>query len=1587
MSKEKLYIKGIEISKAEDLQGFQNQVDTLDQEFADYQTEINASLEDIKDEVKQIVLEGGAADPIFISSTGINISIIQNKDALLNALNSLLKRDKYPTDWLAVDTAKTTYDIYPGNVPVIFLLENKSYAVNHIIIRDNNVDSTYLGVSFFLDGSWAKDGQTSREPYMESYYEHIEDISYTEFYISKEEYRNQELLNIYSDNALTLQDYVPMNGQRYYNPVDYYQTLTTNNEIAYEPKSPYHPATKKYVDDKALISAFTYFMESDTEFGNVDVVNNESQTIIFGDNEKAQLTEFINRYRQQKSFLHVTLADSTEFLCDSLDTIDLNPTTNVFALTLQSKDEEMIGTVYMEGTRNADTWEYTVNIARITIVRNPKAEQYADLQTYVDTTIGNLEDLETTDKTSVVAAVNETLGTFTADYYTKEEVKLAPYTIKVNKSANVTDENISIADLNTISNAITDAYKKGQTSIDFLIQYNKTNNIQSIFLCSMVGNLQIQQTYYEGYYYHNNLHSLRRVYVSGTWSDNVYTASTASISLAFDMWSFVSTRNPGVTSYTIPTQTDFTKAPKLNDHSTITEDSHLVDKQYVTEAINAIPGVDLSGYYTKDEVDTQFTTVNKTKQDKLTAGDNITISNNIISATGSSDAATLDATIPSLDFSDGFASVNNNGVNTISTAGMVKLSELFTKHYQKNGNFKNLVFLIKGNGVCELFYPSSTTNTSTQIYFSRRGFKITGSNGNNGSSLFSEYLNQDYFNITINGATVTCTGVNGGTSFTSFASSTLSNALSNQVLTKNNTTSYTPSNTYHPATKGYVDDSVNNVKNTLTTSIDTKQDKLIAGTNITIENNIISATNVGGSGGIGDSNLQVSEIPEASEENEGAIVQYTGTDTDEFKKGYFYRSVVDHVYAMDSLTTTGGYATTSLPLKANYKIEMKVKLNTYTSGAHFFNSSGNSNYYCLRVYNGYYSYGNNNSVTTSSIAYSTGTELVLTYNDDEGNITVNDSIIATGIATPSAYGNLQLFNNSSKMTFYYCKVWDKTTGELVAHYLPVSFDGIITIYDIINNIAARWTTYSSITAGTIETNLTSYRYWIPQAVQELKPSYTWVTALQEPEFYEDLQTIMSLYKSGIYANYSLAGYRLGHIVAGNTSSATSSNYRIFTLYLTRLYNTTSYTRTITLRTTYSDYILYGPQSLYPVTINTTDTTNTYLTSHQSLANYLGKDNTTAFTPTGNYNPATKKYVDDTIAGADFTGQFLAKDNREEYIPGNPYNPATKLYVENYTNQLINTVSGMKFKPVQELPTTDMQTNVIYLVGTTQPYSMYAYVENEWVYLGNSEFDIEPIVEEFSGQSTGPEIIVSVKAVDGASYGFAKNGNGFYESQNKGQHNTAALCKIVIDAAEPIQFPITYIQTSEANYDYALFSQLNRTLTTNMNDDGATGSTNVFKNCRGESSTNPVTIIYEIPVGHSEIYVKYRKDGSANSGNDSIQFQMQEQFITGAEYTIDVLKGNYIYKLNKLGYLNITSAPFFNKETTIFMNSEVNGLYVTMPSTWTHLGDKPRFTVDGNGNCTGFLAGNYEYIASFLAGTVIWKKYKKELEAEVENKEE
>lgn len=133
-----------------------------------------------------------------------------------------------------------------------------------------------------------------------------------------------------------------------------------------------------------------------------------------------------------------------------------------------------------------------------------------------------------------------------------------------------------------------------------------------------------------------------------------------------------------------------------------------------------------------------------------------------------------------------------------------------------------------------------------------------------------------------------------------------------------------------------------------------------------------------------------------------------------------------------------------------------------------------------------------------------------------------------------------------------------------------------------------------------------------------------------------------------------------------------------------------------------------------------------------------------------------------------------------------------------------------------------------------------------------------------------EIIVS--DVDGASYKFVLNSNGYYESNNKGVHNSAALCKVEI--VNPLKKEIIFdcINSGESNYDYGILSNVGQTLNTSSSSDGNTGSTKVKRNFKGQSSTSVQIVNYGAVEG--VIYVKFIKDTSSNSGNDSLQFKVR-----------------------------------------------------------------------------------------------------------------
>ena len=128
----------------------------------------------------------------------------------------------------------------------------------------------------------------------------------------------------------------------------------------------------------------------------------------------------------------------------------------------------------------------------------------------------------------------------------------------------------------------------------------------------------------------------------------------------------------------------------------------------------------------------------------------------------------------------------------------------------------------------------------------------------------------------------------------------------------------------------------------------------------------------------------------------------------------------------------------------------------------------------------------------------------------------------------------------------------------------------------------------------------------------------------------------------------------------------------------------------------------------------------------------------------------------------------------------------------------------------------------------------------------------------------------VVAISGASYGFALNSNGYYESNNKGVDNSAAVCRVNIHAAKACTVTFKCINYAESNYDFGLLGVIDKELNTGYSDT----STNVQKSFKGSSKSSVQTYAYtNVAAGDHFIDVKYRKDSSQSSNNDTLQFKV------------------------------------------------------------------------------------------------------------------
>ena len=127
---------------------------------------------------------------------------------------------------------------------------------------------------------------------------------------------------------------------------------------------------------------------------------------------------------------------------------------------------------------------------------------------------------------------------------------------------------------------------------------------------------------------------------------------------------------------------------------------------------------------------------------------------------------------------------------------------------------------------------------------------------------------------------------------------------------------------------------------------------------------------------------------------------------------------------------------------------------------------------------------------------------------------------------------------------------------------------------------------------------------------------------------------------------------------------------------------------------------------------------------------------------------------------------------------------------------------------------------------------------------------------------------TVSSISGASYGFSLT-CGYYESQNKGVNSSYAICKVTITNPYGANVYMDYINYAEANYDYGLVSKLNTTLTSSSTADS---STNVLLNCRNNSASTMKTLDLGKVEGY--YYVKFIKDSSTHSNNDSFKFNIR-----------------------------------------------------------------------------------------------------------------
>lgn len=194
--------------------------------------------------------------------------------------------------------------------------------------------------------------------------------------------------------------------------------------------------------------------------------------------------------------------------------------------------------------------------------------------------------------------------------------------------------------------------------------------------------------------------------------------------------------------------------------------------------------VDLSDYYTKDEANEELAK----KQDNLTAGKNITIENNVISASGGN--YTIFENYNEWDTSENRIAFFTEVVNVLKEG---KRAIILPKYQNSQGNE-----VLVNN----MYTSPDVSNINLSTYTGAIRFRSQRFSSVNVAGIYSEVYNYSsaYF--------IVIRLTNGVVTNVSTPESYLYNAGALPILSKSNDSPYTPTKDYHPSTKKYVDDSL-----------------------------------------------------------------------------------------------------------------------------------------------------------------------------------------------------------------------------------------------------------------------------------------------------------------------------------------------------------------------------------------------------------------------------------------------------------------------------------------------------------------------------------------------------------------------------------------------------------------------------------------------------------------------------------------------------------------------------------------------------------------------------------------------------------